>query len=191
MYWGHSVQYFVQYLVYCYIFDLIKFKVTDQGHKLSTQVCVHYVHACHLTSLFYMFRPPWIIFHWNYEVLFQRSALQCNPNIDHHTERDLGSTVLAIWFNKGLCTHFSQLCGLKSSRDSSRLIDCRYEWTLEASPTSLQAHKRFNKPLLYSNTGIKGKDKCRGGGVCLPHPPVDRMTDKCKNITLSQIRCGR
>ena len=39
------------------------------------------------------------------------------------------------------------------------------------------------------------------GGVCPwgfcpsacwdTHPPVDRMTDRCKNITLPQLRCGR
>ena len=27
------------------------------------------------------------------------------------------------------------------------------------------------------------------GGVCVP--PVNRMTDACKNITLPQLRCGR
>ena len=43
---------------------------------------------------------------------------------------------------------------------------------------------------------------CPGGG-CLPGegvsqhalrgtpPPVDRMTDRCKNITLPKFRCGR
>ena len=31
-----------------------------------------------------------------------------------------------------------------------------------------------------------------GGGVSLPEtPPVDRITDACKNITLAQLRCGR
>ena len=31
-----------------------------------------------------------------------------------------------------------------------------------------------------------------GRGGCLPgHPPVNRMTDGCENITLSQLRCGR
>ena len=30
------------------------------------------------------------------------------------------------------------------------------------------------------------------GGVCPgADPPVDRMTDRCKNITLPQLRCGR
>ena len=29
-----------------------------------------------------------------------------------------------------------------------------------------------------------------GGGVCQT-PPVDRMTDTCKNITLLQLCCGR
>ena len=29
-------------------------------------------------------------------------------------------------------------------------------------------------------------------GVChTPHPPVDRMTDACENITLPQLRCRR
>ena len=76
------------------------------------------------------------------------------------TEKEiLCGTVLAIWptfawtgkLNKELCTFFSQLCGLKSSRNSSRLRNCRCEWTLEANPTSLHVHKPFNKPLLYSN----------------------------------------
>ena len=43
------------------------------------------------------------------------------------------SFTLAIWstcvwterFNNGLCTHFSRFCGLKSSRNSSRLINHR------------------------------------------------------------------
>ena len=38
-----------------------------------------------------------------------------------------------------------------------------------------------------------------GGGGCLPggclidspFSPVNRMTDRCKNITLPQLRCGR
>ena len=30
-----------------------------------------------------------------------------------------------------------------------------------------------------------------GGCQVLPVPPVNRMTDACKNITLSQFRCGR
>ena len=30
----------------------------------------------------------------------------------------------------------------------------------------------------------------RGGGVCHSYP-CDRMTDRCKNITLPQFRCGR
>ena len=30
----------------------------------------------------------------------------------------------------------------------------------------------------------------RGAG-CLPHPPVNRITDACENITLPQLRCGR
>ena len=44
---------------------------------------------------------------------------------------------LAIWstfawaekFNNGLCTHFSQLRGLKSSRYSSHLVNRRCEWS--------------------------------------------------------------
>ena len=40
-----------------------------------------------------------------------------------------------------------------------------------------------------------GQGVCQGG--VYPnmhwdrHPPVDRMTDRCKNITLPQLRCGR
>ena len=29
------------------------------------------------------------------------------------------------------------------------------------------------------------------GEGCLSLPPVNRMTDRCKNITLPQLRCGR
>ena len=29
------------------------------------------------------------------------------------------------------------------------------------------------------------------GGVCQTPPPVNRITDRCKNITLLQLRCGR
>ena len=35
---------------------------------------------------------------------------------------------------------------------------------------------------------------CAGGGVCpgvWQTPSVDRMTDRCKNMTLPQLRCGR
>ena len=36
---------------------------------------------------------------------------------------------------------------------------------------------------------------CSGGGIpaCTEAdtPPVNRMTDACKNITLAQLRCGR
>ena len=37
------------------------------------------------------------------------------------------------------------------------------------------------------------KGVCLGGvcpGWCDRHPPVNRMTDRCKNITLPQLRCG-
>ena len=47
----------------------------------------------------------------------------------------------------------------------------------------------------------QGEFACQGGvylrGGCLPrgvsarHPPVDRMTDSCENITLPQLHCGR
>ena len=48
--------------------------------------------------------------------------------------------------------------------------------------------------------GVRGLP--REWGVCLgdvsqhalrqtPHTPVDRMTDRCKNITLPQLSCGR
>ena len=32
---------------------------------------------------------------------------------------------------------------------------------------------------------------CLPGGVSARHPPVDRMTVACENITLPQLRCGR
>ena len=35
----------------------------------------------------------------------------------------------------------------------------------------------------------QGENACSGGGVCMPrtpHPPVNRMTDACENITLPQ-----
>ena len=51
----------------------------------------------------------------------------------------------------------------------------------------------------YSGGGMSGEYS--GGGMsaggCLPrgvpvrHSPVNRITDRCKNITLPQLRCGR
>ena len=47
-------------------------------------------------------------------------------------------------------------------------------------------------------TVCPGGGSAQGGGVCPGesvyggvHPPVDRMTDRCKNITLPQLRCER
>ena len=41
----------------------------------------------------------------------------------------------------------------------------------------------------------RGEGMCAQGGVypgvCGRHPPVNRITDMCKNITLPQLRCGR
>ena len=31
----------------------------------------------------------------------------------------------------------------------------------------------------------------RGGWVTARHPPVNRIADRCKNITLPQLHCGR
>ena len=50
----------------------------------------------------------------------------------------MGAFTPVIWstiawtekFNNGLCTHFLQLCGLKSSRNSSRLKNHRCELSL-------------------------------------------------------------
>ena len=43
--------------------------------------------------------------------------------------------------------------------------------------------------------GVSGQGGvCLGGclqGLCLPHIPVERMTDACENITFPQLRCGR
>ena len=41
--------------------------------------------------------------------------------------------------------------------------------------------------------GVSAQGGVCPGGVCgrPPAPPVDRMTDRCKNITLPQLRCGR
>ena len=36
-----------------------------------------------------------------------------------------------------------------------------------------------------------GVSPCRGGSPYQRPPPVDRITDACKNITLAQVRCGR
>ena len=39
--------------------------------------------------------------------------------------------------------------------------------------------------------GMCGRRCMAGGCACHACPPMDRMTDKCKNITLQQLRCGR
>ena len=36
-----------------------------------------------------------------------------------------------------------------------------------------------------------GGSVCPGEGVCLLDPPVNRITERCENITLLQLRCGR
>ena len=36
--------------------------------------------------------------------------------------------------------------------------------------------------------GLPGEVSAQG---CVVDPPVDRMTDRCKNITLPQLCCGR
>ena len=46
--------------------------------------------------------------------------------------------VLCEKFNNGLCTHFLQLHGLKSSRNSSRLINCKCKWILTSQQLFLQ-----------------------------------------------------
>ena len=42
---------------------------------------------------------------------------------------------------------------------------------------------------------LLGTGVCPGGCLprrgCLPHTPVNRITDACENITLPQLRCGR
>ena len=45
--------------------------------------------------------------------------------------------------------------------------------------------------------GVSAKVGVSAGGVAAPpetigrHLPMDRMTDRCKNVTLPQLRCGR
>ena len=41
--------------------------------------------------------------------------------------------------------------------------------------------------------GVYPRGVCLGGCVCQipPPPPVDRMRDRCKNITLPELCCGR
>ena len=41
--------------------------------------------------------------------------------------------------------------------------------------------------------GVSAQGGClSGGGVCVADsPPVNRITDRCKNITLPQLRCER
>ena len=38
---------------------------------------------------------------------------------------------------------------------------------------------------------VPGLCVCSGGWQSPPPPPVDRITDACRNITLAQLRCGR
>ena len=62
-------------------------------------------------------------------------------------------------------------------------------------------------PVSNNHMKMKNKQDCIPGGVSAPRgvpgrgggipacteqtPPVDRITDACKNITLPQLRCGR
>ena len=39
--------------------------------------------------------------------------------------------------------------------------------------------------------GVSAWGGCLPRGVSARYPPVNRMTDGCKNITLPQLRCGR
>ena len=51
--------------------------------------------------------------------------------------------------------------------------------------------------LLWGGVCSRGGGCLLQGGVCSEHalrqtlPPVDRITDACKNITLAKLRCGR
>ena len=60
----------------------------------------------------------------------------------------------------------------------------------DARPTSLYSSRMRTARLL-----TVPQHALRTGGVCpggmADPPPVNRMTDRCKNITLPQLRCWR
>ena len=45
------------------------------------------------------------------------------------------------WTEK-LCTHFSRLCGLNSSRNSSRLVNLKCEWTISRLTVNMVKNTR-------------------------------------------------
>ena len=65
----------------------------------------------------------------------------------------MGTFTHVIWstiawtekFNNGLCTHFLQLCGLKSSRNSSCLKNHRCELSLSFAIQKSSLHKQLQK----------------------------------------------
>ena len=62
-----------------------------------------------------------------------------------------------VWtekFRYGLCSHFSRLCGLKNSRNSSRLVNRMCEWTLALCQwwckyTKSLESNGFRRPVIY------------------------------------------
>ena len=104
-------------------------------------------------------------------------------------------------------------------RDSKRVMTCarsiiwqQYETSVHFSRMRTARWLTISQHVLSRGVSTQG-GVCpgglpRGGGVCTgeclqggclantpqtrgTHPPVDRMTDTCKNITLPQLCCGR
>ena len=77
-------------------------------------------------------------------------------------------------------------------------------WTLKTvsylvSKNLITKHRGVSSPVGKMNTRMyssRMRTVFPGGGVCLgvcgrDPLPVNRITDRCKNITLPQLRCGR
>ena len=83
------------------------------------------------------------------------------------------------------------------------LPDFYWGWLSNANFNTLNTRMHSSRMRTVRSSGaVEGgvSQHALGGGVCpggcLPSacwdtPPVDRMTDACKNITLPQLRCGR
>ena len=95
-------------------------------------------------------------------------------------------------------------------------LDCHFVSDADWDSTSITRMHSSRMRTVHCSSRLPGVGCLSGGGIvcpgdvfrgclprgclprgCLPrgvsarHPPVDRMTDRCKNITLQQLRCGR
>ena len=97
------------------------------------------------------------------------------------------------------------MCYVKAINEVD-LISCKMAHLATGNPCRPHRKPYFHKIAILTRTHSsrmrtircsRGVSPQGGGGSawwgCLPHhhPPVNRMTDICENITFPQLRCGR